>query len=178
MKTSALVQLLAPKLGLEKSEGIVSSSIKRLGLPTDGDLSYGELLLVLDDLGRMGGIVGVVARFIKLRGELEVPDDEVTTLMPSATPPSADLPIVRVSAPDALPGHLSHDDINAFLAPALGDAKGLEAIAVYAAKIGATGEYFTRAQALEILELMAQAEGVLGTVARFAKARFILLFPG
>jgi hypothetical protein len=175
-KTTRLVALFAPTIGQEKSESLVASSMRRLGVPAGEELRFDHAVQVLDQLALTEGIVGVVARFIKARGELDDIDEveEPTALLPRALTPSG-IP-TRGSSPDGLPG-ISSAELNGFLAPALGEAEGLEAIALYATEIGASGDLFTRGQALQMLELMAQATGALGTVARFAKARFILKYP-
>jgi hypothetical protein len=178
LKTARLVDLFAPTLGQEKSESLVASSMRKLGVPAGEELRFDHAVQVLDQLAQTEGIVGVVARFIKARGELDDLDevDEPTTLLPRPLTPSGGI-FSLASSPDGVPGRLSAAELNGFLAPALGEAKGLEAIAAYAVQIGASSDHFTRGQALQMLELMAQAQGALGTVARFAKARFILKYP-
>jgi hypothetical protein len=143
---------------VEKSASLVAASAQKLGVPLGDELSAEQAARILEDLAQMEGLVGVVARFVKTRSNIG-----------ESTPASSREP-VRAAEDE----RYSRAQLNALLGPALGDAKGLEAIATYAQKIGAGGDTFTRAQALEMLELMAQVEGVLGTVARFAKARLLL----
>jgi hypothetical protein len=176
MRRSQLVGLLAPTLGMEKSEDVISGAAKRLRISLGDELTVAHAAAILDDLAQTGGIVGVVARFVKARGELEDLDD----LVPSSAPqpllmtPGGGVPVVRM--PDR--AKVTRDELIALLSPALGDEKSVEAIAAYAPKVGATGVEFTRAQVARMLELMSAADGILGVVASFARARFILKFPG
>lgn len=185
MKRGALALLLAPTLGQEKSEEVVRTACARLGFGEPEELRVDQAVAVIDLLGQSEGIVGVVARFVKVRGELE---DLVDTPPPSSPPTAPSLPPGPAVLGTMTPGggvafarpraaDVKTGDLLAFFAPALGDEKSRETIAIYAARVGATGPDFSYAQALQMLELMAQAEGILGVVARFAKARFILTFP-
>lgn len=56
--------LLAPTLGVEKSDEVVLDAIRRLKLPEDG-LTHPEGLAVLEQLAETEGLVGVAARFAK-----------------------------------------------------------------------------------------------------------------
>ncbi len=189
VKRTALAALLAPTLGEEKSQEVVELACLTLDLNAVDNLRSDQALAILDLLAECPGIVGVVARFVKLRGELagltrrESSAPPPNTSRPAALAPPksttlpsprhrAEAPVARAPGPD-----LKTPDLLAFLAPSLGEEKGLEAIAAYAAKIEVSGPTYTRAEALRMFELMAQAEGMLGVVARFVRARFILKFP-
>jgi hypothetical protein len=181
MRRSQLVGLLAPTLGLEKSEEVVTAAVRRLRLGVSDELTVAQALAILDDLTQTPGIVGVVARFVKARGELE----DLTELVPSSVPPSSPAAMTAMTpgggvavfrATDQI--KVSKDELVALLSPALGEEKSGEAIAAYAPKVGALGTEFTRAQAAKMLELMSAADGILGVVASFARARFILKYPG
>jgi hypothetical protein len=172
-----LVGLLARTLGLEKSEEVVLAAARKLHIALGEDLTVAQALAILDDLAETPAIVGVVARVVKARGELQelAEPSQPPPSHPSSAPPSS-----RPSgAPSgAVPVRLTRDDLMALLAPALGEARSAEAIAAFAPKAGATGPDFSRAQAAKMLELMSAAEGMLGVVASFARARFLLKFPG
>jgi hypothetical protein len=62
----AIVSLLAPTLGWDKSWDLVSVAMRKLGL-LDGDLTFPEAYDVLDTLALEAGIVGVTARFARSR---------------------------------------------------------------------------------------------------------------
>jgi hypothetical protein len=179
MRRSQLVALLAPTLGQEKSEDVISGAAKRLRITIGDEVTLAQAAAILDDLAQSGGIVGVVARFVKARSEL----GDVDALVPSSVPPSPTgtrllTPGGGVPAVRSYAAIVTREELIALLSPVLGDEKSAEAIAAYAPKVGATGAEFTRAQAEGMLELMSAADGTLGVVASFARARFILKFLG
>ncbi len=59
-----LTELLAPTVGLEKSDEVVLEGLRRLGFPLDA-FSLSQGLAVLDHLALTEGLVGVAARFAK-----------------------------------------------------------------------------------------------------------------
>jgi hypothetical protein len=170
MRRSQLVGLLAPTLGLEKTEEVVQAASRKLRIPLGDELTGAQAAAILDELTQWNGIVGVVARFVKTRGELE-------DLPPPSVPPSSQ-PSPPPQSPSPKDARVRREELVALLSPALGDAKSEEAISAYAPKVGSTGTDFTRAQAAKMLELMSASDGILGVVASFARARFLLKFPG
>jgi len=61
-----LTALLAPTLGDEKSDEVVLDELRRAGYPRD-TLTSAQALGILDSLGTAEGLVGVAARFAKMR---------------------------------------------------------------------------------------------------------------
>lgn len=66
------------------------------------------------------------------------------------------------------------DDLVPMLAQALGTQKAREVVESTAAKLGFQGPFFSRAEALSILESLANGAGTVAIVARFARARVLL----
>jgi hypothetical protein len=65
-------------------------------------------------------------------------------------------------------------DLIPLLAPAIGVEKARETIESAAARLGVEAGTLSAEEALAVLDLLAKADGIIGVVARFAKARFLL----
>jgi hypothetical protein len=191
IRWGAFVGILASTLGLEKSEELVLAAARRLGYSVTDEFRLDQALAILDELAQTSGIVGVVARVAQARGA-------VSALMESPTQPpssrvnpsSGKLPAAPRSSPSSTPpsnprgkpriasaARVTMRELVEFLTPALGDERAAEEIAVVAKQLGLTGDTFERKAALTILETLASADGTVGNVARFAKARFLLRYP-
>jgi hypothetical protein len=59
----------------------------------------------------------------------------------------------------------------------VGEEKAKEAILQAAKALGLSSTELTRAEALQVLDVMAKSPGLLGVAARFGKARFLLRHP-
>ena len=159
-----LTKLLAAALGQEKSDEVVVSTARSLGI---GPLHFsaGEVRTLFDALSKADGLIGVVARFAVSRGDVEALVEKAMTESsrhPVAKEnPSANL---RIAAVDLLP----------LLAPALGTEKARDAVTTTAQRLRFDPQSLTRDQALTVLDELAQSDGIVGVVARFAKARFLL----
>lgn len=158
--TSELARLLASALGQEKSSEVIASAAEELSL--SGPLySAPEARAIFERLARTEGLIGVVARFAISRGDVGAlvgrdagapcapRDDETAEAEPEAV--------------DLLP----------LFAPALGAEKATDSIAAACARLGLDPSRLTREGALSVLDDLARAEGIVGVVARFAKARFV-----
>ncbi len=175
-----LVGLLAPTLGHARSEAFVASAAKALGFPLGEEVRVDHALAILDHLGHAEGLVGVAARFVRVRGELDAligaspasQRRDAPAALPSMTPGSG-----VHSARMPRQARVSFEEIALFVAPALGDAAARESVARHAAQLGVYGTDASRAEASQILDSMSSADGILGVVASFAKARFILKYP-
>lgn len=77
--------------------------------------------------------------------------------------------------PKAYGPRMSRTAVAAFMANSLGDARSRELVDETAQQLGITGEQLDCEQAHMIFESLAERGGAIATVARFAKARFILL---
>ncbi|HEY1954387.1 MAG TPA: hypothetical protein VGH28_02220 [Polyangiaceae bacterium] len=72
------------------------------------------------------------------------------------------------------PDRIPLADIAAALSASLGKEKAEELVRTYAHAAGIVGDSCTFDEAMKMLESMAKADGLLGIVARFAKARWYL----
>ena len=70
---------------------------------------------------------------------------------------------------------MSRSSIAAFMANSLGDARSRQLVDDAARQLGIEAENLDSEQAYKIFESLAARGGAIATVARFAKARFILL---
>jgi hypothetical protein len=159
-----LTKLLAPSLGQEKSEEVVVTTARSLGF-SPPYFSATEVRALFDRLSRVEGLIGVVARFAVSRGDVETLVEKALTQssrMLRAKEPSSTK--VRVAAVDLLP----------LLAPALGTEKARDAVTTTAQRLNFDPQSLTRDEALSVLDELARSEGIVGVVARFAKARFLL----
>lgn len=159
-----LTKLLAPALGQEKSEEVVLSTARSLGI-SPPYFSAEDVRALFAALSKADGLIGVVARFAVSRGDVDtLVERALTDSSPnprSNEPPSAKM---RLAAVDLLP----------LLAPALGTEKARDAVTTTAQRMGSDPQSLSREQALAVLDDLAQSEGIVGVVARFAKARFLL----
>ena len=165
--------LLASALGQEKSIEIVTLTARSLGINRP-ELGAEDVRAVFDKLVKVEGLVGVVARLAISRGDVEKLIARTPRLPPN---PQIGRPTFRVgaSAPPRPVVASETVDIVHLLAPALGTEKAREAIENAAARRSvdvATG--LSLAGALAVLDEMTKVEGIVGVVARFAKARFLL----
>jgi hypothetical protein len=159
-----LTKLLAAALGQEKSDEVVVSTARSLGC---GPLHYSanEVRLLFDALSKAEGLIGVVARFAVSRGDVDALVEKAlieSTRNPGKQEPSS--PKLRIAAIDLLP----------LLAPALGTEKARDAVTTTAQRLRFDPKSLSREQALTVLDELAQSDGIVGVVARFAKARFLL----
>ena len=166
--------LLASALGQDKSDEVVSTAARALGF-VRGNFSGEEIRAIFDQLVKAEGLVGVVARFAVSRGDV----DKLMARAPQRIDAQTiGRPHFQVGRSTGGPAPAPNVDLMPLLAPALGAEKARDAIEAAAARCGvdiATG--LSQAGALAVLDEMARIEGIVGVVARFAKARF-LLNPG
>lgn len=159
-----LTKLLAAALGQEKSDEVVVSTARSLGF---GPLHYSaqEVRTLFEALSKAEGLIGVVARFAVSRGDVETLFEKaMTESSRHAAAHDHSSAKTRITAVDLLP----------LLAPALGTEKARDAVTTTAQRLRFDPQSLTREQALTVLDELAQSEGIVGVVARFAKARFLL----
>lgn len=159
-----LTRLLAAALGQEKSEEVILTTARSLGFDPPY-FSANEVRSLFATLSKAEGLVGVVARFAISRGDVDALVDRAltqSTRNPQVKDPSSTK--IRLAAVDLLP----------LLAPALGTEKARDAVTVSAQRQRFDPQSLTRDQALAVLDDLAESEGIVGVVARFAKARFLL----
>ena len=61
------MHLIAPALGAEKARDAIEQAAARRGVDVSTGLSHSGALAILDEMTKVEGIVGVVARFAKAR---------------------------------------------------------------------------------------------------------------
>ena len=165
--------LLASALGQDKSGEIVTSTAKALGI-TRTAFTPEDVRAIFDVLVKAEGLVGVVARFAVSRRDVER-----LVLQGSFEPPTRKLARPDFSDAGAAgvppPAPKATFEIAPLIAPALGNEKAREAIEAAAALHGVdVAAGLSYASALLVLDEMTTAPGIVGVVARFAKARFLL----
>jgi hypothetical protein len=170
----AVVALLAPTLGQEKSEEVVSEAARALGI-ADDTLDPDRVRALLGALGRTPGLVGVAARFARTRYERRASEPpaqpaEATDPVPASTrdPSSA--------RPAGSPKTISRRRVVMLLAPTLGEEKADEVVVAALRRRGLPENALSRQDALVLLDELAALPGVIGVTARFVKARVILFF--
>ena len=162
--------LLASALGQDKSDEIVASTSRALGITRAG-YSADDVRALFDRLVKAEGLVGVVARFAVSRGDV----DKLIAKAPRVSAEPIGRPDFRVGSAAMPPPPVVRIEIMHLIAPALGAEKARDAIEQAAARRGvdvSTGLSYSGA--LSVLDEMTKVEGIVGIVARFAKARFLL----
>ena len=170
MPRRAIVDLLASSLGEEKSEAAIHEAASRLGLLGALTLSRSQAGNILEFLGRAPGVVGAAARLAGMR----LPAEYAAEHPPSSRSMAPDRPDTARRAAAQREDLVSAADVCALLAPSLGEEQAREVVAKYAAALHLPPEAFPRKDALDLLDAMAVEAGVVGVVARFAKARLLL----
>jgi hypothetical protein len=171
-----VVALLASALGQEKSEEVVAQAARSLALPATA-WSGGEVRAIVTKLADAEGLIGVVARFALSRGDVDrlvgPPPHAAEPPAPSSRRPRLHPPPSQRTSEEA--PRTGVVDLLPLLAPALGAEKARDAVHAAAARLGLDPGHLTRPQAVTVLEELARSEGIVGVVARFATARFLLL---
>ena len=181
---AAIVELLAPTLGVEKSTELVTSTAARLGYTGIDTFTGSQSLAILRTLGKVDGLVGVVARFAVSRSSsMSLPAVQIPTPPPSSSslsPPEA----ASASAAPRAPARTSPTWPNVTTLPAyeleeilegnLGADRARALIAQTATRLGLGPGPYIREDALALIDAMADDGGIIGVVARFARARVLL----
>jgi hypothetical protein len=163
---SQVVGFLASSLGDEKSATVWDETVRRLGIPANEWLARDQVIAVLDALAAAGQLVGLAARYAKLRLDRFTP----RPFAAQSAPPIATRPVSSRPSPMT-------DELFALLAPSVGEEKAREAIAQTASSLHLPSTDLTRAHALAIMEELAKSPGLLGVAARLGMARFVLHHP-
>lgn len=165
--------LLASALGQDKSDEVVATAARAAGISHTAYVSD-DIRGIFDKLVKAEGLVGVVARFAVSRGDVEKLIARVGQEPAKAGSPNARSGDREAQPPPSLPPSVAIDIMH-LIVPALGIEKSRDAIEQAAARRGvdlASG--LTYNGALAVLDEMTKIEGIVGVVARFAKARFLL----
>lgn len=169
-----VVASLSAALGSEKSAELVIGAARDLGL-NENRLTLGHTLDILTALGSSPGIVGVAARFAgtRLLSGRRKGSSGSHQRVDAATAPT-DAPRTT-QAPEG-PERVVKTELVTLLANTVGTEKSRQLVGATMAELGLTGATLARDEALVLLDTLAEAQGVVGIAARFAKARLILKF--
>ncbi len=168
LSSRSIAALLARTLGQEKSEEVVGTALRRLGL-RPGPLTPLEGRAVLDNLGAEPGIVGVTARFARSRSGIES-DPPPASMVSSALRPAAAPP---TNAPPPPATRLVNDIVSLFAAT-MGHEKGEETVLAAVKRLGLPRDRLDKPQCTQLFEDLGRQPGLVGVTARFARARLSL----
>ena len=166
--------LLASALGQDKSDEVVVSAARAAGISRSAYLGD-DIREIFDRLVKAEGLVGVVARFAVSRGDVEKLIARVPKPPPKKPGAGQDAASnAREASPHSTPPSVAIDLMH-LIVPALGTEKARDAIQQAAARRGVDmSAGLTYNSALTVLDEMTKVDGIVGVVARFAKARFLL----
>ncbi len=161
--------LLASALGQHKSEELVTRAAGALGLKHPS-YNAADVRSIFGKLVKEDGLVGVVARFAVSRGDV----DKLVARAEEAV--AVALETGQLDLEGAPPSSMRRTfDLLHLISPALGVEMGREALEHAARRRGiAVSPSLSHAEALAVLDELTKVEGIVGVVARFAKARFLL----
>lgn len=151
---ATLASALAPAVGEERALELMSDAMRELGVHATDVTAY-EARALLDHIGRHEGVIGVSARIARVR---------LATLRESEKPDTAGL------------RHMPAKEVIDLLAPSVGQERARELVETSARKLGLALETLGRDDVSAIMDDLATTGGVVGVVARFAKARALLKF--
>lgn len=154
-----LVPFFAPTVGRERAEELLRAAAKELGFD-EARVDGAAQQAILAHLGKQPGIIGVAARFAVKRRPREA--------APAPAPPPSS-PRVEAEA-DAV----KMSELVALLSNAMDPAEAQRAVVQRWSASGLRGVSCSRAQAVALLESMAEGTGIVAVAARFAKARLYL----
>jgi hypothetical protein len=164
--------LLSSALGQDKSIEVVATAARELGISQLGALDGEEVRAIFNRLVIAEGLVGVVARFAVSRGDV---DKLIARAPVSERHPRAPSRLAHAASGEGEGAAKPSVDIVHLIAPALGAEKAREAIETAATRRGISlAKGLSQDDALTVLDEMTKVEGIVGVVARFAKARFLL----
>ena len=147
----ALVALLAPASGVERSKTVIVEECARLGVPYPP--TGPALERVVDALSMRSGAIGTSIRLAFRRATKEL----------NASPP-----------PHGGPEPKPTPDLIALLAPVLGDDKAQSVVRDACARLGLGASSLSTTDSRRVLDLLSAGGDFVATIARFAKARTLL----
>jgi len=151
-----LVNLIAPALGTEKSEELLSASARNFGYSTDM-LDLERALQIFVSLESNPGIVGVAARFGKSRLLSRTSQSSISIERQSiGVPPERADPVQKAAT------RLPPREIAKLLAATLGTEKARETLAAALAHFGMAEGPLDRTEALALLDHIAKEPGIVG----------------
>ena len=163
LTVSAFAAQLAPVLGNEQALAMVQTAVQHIGHRGDM-LVAAQQRAVLAWLGEQPGVIGAAARHLLRQFD--------TRANAAATAPVRSVP--PMAAPAALGTSVSRADLTAAFERAVGTERAREIIDKACHARGVAGERIPTEDAATVLEDLARVPGMVGVLARFAKARFAL----
>lgn len=151
---ATLASALAPALGEEKAQELIAEAMRDLGVHANEVTAY-EARALFDHIGRHEGVIGASARIAKAR---------LANLRDSEKPDGGKH------------RRMSAYEVADLLAPSVGQERARELVEAACRKIGLNPDALGRDDVVSVLDDLALAGGVVGVVARFAKARALLKF--
>jgi hypothetical protein len=171
VRRSAVVQLLAPTLGLEKSREVVAAAARQLGYPDPVTFSLEQAESLLQHLTGAEGIVGVVARYAVNRvGTLVLSDDDEPTDTGIILRPPTHEP--GTGSYNRLPT-VSMSELVELFASSIDSARASELLRQAADQLKIGPGPWPRPQAVTLLEHLCTLEGMPGVVARYVQPRVL-----
>lgn len=171
-----LIHAFAPTVGAEESQEVVLGVARSLGIHTD-PLNRVQALELLGRLAQREGMLGITARFVRTRVESGRHLPDAPAGLASDLPDAGRLSLSDIwpagSDPAAEPV-FERARLVALLARNLGAELAEESIATVTRSLRLTGDTFTQAETMTVLDSLAETDGVVSTTARFVKARLIL----
>jgi hypothetical protein len=172
-----LIHAFTPTVGVEESKEVVLEVARGMGIQTD-PLNQRQTLEILNRLAQREGMVGITARFVKARVESGrlLPDAPAGQAAEVPEPGRLSLSDGWPAASEAFaePVVIERARLVALLARNLGAELAEESFTTAARTLRLTRDAYTEDETMAILDALAEAPGVVGTTARFAKARLIL----
>lgn len=162
-----LTALISPTLGHERSVELLREALGALEI-RGAVISLVDARRVLEHLGKTAGVTGTVARFALAR--LALVDPRPSPTHQGRTETAIESRRRDTHGPTSEP-MLSRGEIAALLAPTIGEEKSNAVVTHALARAGFPREMVTLSQALDTLENLGGAEGLVGVAARFARMR-------
>jgi hypothetical protein len=161
-----VVHRLAEVVGKEKAEDLVLTAARELGIRiASADESAIEQILA--KLAQHPGVIGTASRVALRRAQMDAALAQL----------DAPTPEVAAQAPVVSSPRTPYETLVALLSPALGEEKATSLLEAAARNRGVSAAHMRRHDCLAVLEDLTAQEGLVGTVARFAKARAHLEIP-
>lgn len=164
---ASIIDVLKSSLGDQAASAIVTREAQAAGLTavrTDK-----EALELLTRIERLGGAAGLAARLAIGRISRGVPVWGLSNST-SSTSGSSSIARPRSDRPTAFtPAHIA-----SLLSRAIGDEKAADAVQKAMTELRLSGPVLSKDDAVRLLDNLVTKGGGVGTVARFAKVRFML----
>ncbi len=157
----SVIAVLRDALGDQAARDLVVREAREAGLRSVG--AEADRLTLLTRLERLGGTAGLAAKLALSRLRRGAQTSAAVVAAPAVA-----------SAPKAPVSSHSTYAVVSMLARSLGDEKARDVVAAAMGELKLSGDRLSDAEALLVLERLASRDGVVGTVARFAKARLLL----